>query len=99
MAASVAFLVALEVSGVNTLRRFGFFASVWHRALIAVFRVVAVVYLPAKAAGAVKPGPGTDEDACSEPFWPVVAGGRAAVGGCVVVAIGTFGSDANIDTD
>jgi hypothetical protein len=50
VAASVALFVTFKVGGVNTLRRFGFFAAVWHRALIAVFRVVAVVYLAAKVA-------------------------------------------------
>ena len=68
VAASVPLFVTLEVGGVNTLRRFGFFAAVRHRALIAVFRVEGVVYMAAKIARAVKPGSGADEDASGLPF-------------------------------
>jgi hypothetical protein len=48
VAASIPLFVTFEVGGINTLGRFGFFAAVWHRALIAVFRVEGVVYMAAK---------------------------------------------------
>jgi hypothetical protein len=49
VAASIALFISLEVGGIDTLGRFGSFAAVWHRAVIAVIRMVSVIYLAAKS--------------------------------------------------
>jgi hypothetical protein len=81
VAAAVARLVTVEV--VELL-----FAAPGQGAVVAVTRVVAVVYVSVKVAGAVVPAAGTDEDPAIKPVRPVIAVGRAVVRGVVKVAVG-----------
>jgi len=75
------------------------FAAAGERAVVAVMRVEAIVDVAVKAAVAMKPGAGSDEDSTQEPVWPVVAVGCAVVGSVVEVAIGANGSHSNVDSD
>jgi len=47
----------------------------------------------------MKPRSSTDEHAAIEPFRAVVAVGNAAIGGVVIVTIGTIRGDPDIDAD
>jgi len=75
------------------------FPAFGHLALIAVVGIVAVVYLSAEVRGAVKPRSSTNERSAIEPTRPVVAVGSTAVRRGFKVAVGTFRSCADFDTD
>jgi hypothetical protein len=97
--ASIADFVSFEVGNlVNPLSRFGFVATVWHRAVIAMLRVETVVYVAVKFSGPMKPRASTNEDAARKPLRTVVAIRSAIVWGNVVIAVGANGrdSDANV---
>ena len=82
VALSVTSFVSLEM--VEWLR-----PALGHRAVVAIMGIIAVVDVTVEAMRAVKPGAGSDEDSAAEPIRPVVAVGRAVVGGVVVVPVGT----------
>jgi len=69
------------------------------RAGVAVPRVVAVIDVAVEAVTAVKPWPSSDEQPATEPVWPIVAVGRAVVGGIVVVPVWAHGRNSYADTD
>jgi hypothetical protein len=91
VAASIPHLVAFEMRTVDTLGRLGFFPALRQRALIAVFRMVTIIYMALKLVGAMKPRASTYEDIAGKPFGSVVARGRAVIGSDVIVTIGTLG--------
>jgi hypothetical protein len=62
-----------------------------------MLRMVGVIDVATEIAGAMKPRAGADENAPSEPFWTVVARGRTAIRGNVIVAIGTVRCYTDID--
>src|ERR1700722_2696119 len=97
VAPAIPLLVSVEVSSIDAPRRLRFFSAVRHRSPVAVLRMVAVVYTAAEIPGAMKPRAGADENAPTEPFRSVIAGGSAAIGNGVVVAIRTFRSQADGD--
>jgi hypothetical protein len=67
--------------------------------MITVTRIVAVVDVAVKAVGAVEPGACSDEQPAHKPIRPIVAVGRAVIGGIVEVPIGATGFNANTDGD
>ena len=68
-------------------------------AVIAVVRIIGVVYVTVEAVVAMEPGTCSDEDATGEPFRTIVAVGSAVVRSVVIVAIraGWCYADANGD--
>jgi hypothetical protein len=64
-----------------------------------VRRVVGVVDVAPEIVGAMKPRTSANEDVPTEPFRAVVARGSAAVRCGVVVTVGTYGGDTDIDAD
>jgi len=100
VAVSITHLVAMEVFHVLRMKisARGFSTGgVWP--VIAMFRVIVVIYVTVEVIWAVKPGTRPDEDAAAEPLRAVVAGGSAVVGRHVVVAVGTYRSRTNADAD
>jgi hypothetical protein len=98
VAASVTHLVAVEVLHVIDVM-VGMVAVVGIWAVVAIIGMVVIVDMAVEVFGAVIPRAGTDKDAAAEPLWTVVAVGSAAVGGGVVVAVGTVGRDTDGDAD
>jgi hypothetical protein len=98
MAASVTHFVALEVGDVvDTIVRFGSFSAGRSGAAVAVLRVVVVIYMSAEAFGAMEPRAHTDERSAGKPLRAIVAVGRAFIRRSVVVTVGTFRGDSNLD--
>jgi hypothetical protein len=71
----------------------------WHRSGITVMRVVAVVHVAIKAVRTVKPGAGTDEQTTTEPIRPIVSVGSTIIRSVVIVPVGTYRLNSDIDTD
>jgi hypothetical protein len=99
VAASVTHLVSMKVFGVAMPSFAGFFAVVWKSAMVAVIGMEMVIDMAAKVGRTVKPGAGTNEDSTAKPLGAVIAIGGAAVRGGIVVAVGAFRRDANVDAD
>jgi hypothetical protein len=96
--ASVAHFVAFEVLNlIETFSGLGFVAAVWLWSGIAVLGMEAVIYVAAEAFGAMKPRANANEDATGKPLRAVVAVGGALVGWDVIVAVGTYRGDADVD--
>ena len=47
----------------------------------------------------MKPRAGANESVCVKPLGTIVAGGRAVIGSCVIVAIRTIRGYSDFDTD
>lgn len=62
-----------------------------------MLRVKTVIHIATEAAGAVKPWAGAYKDASVKPFGTVVAGGGAAIGCLVVIAVGALGRNTYAD--
>jgi hypothetical protein len=73
------------------------FTASRQRAMIAVARIVTVIYVAVKTVTTVEPGTGSDEDAACEPIRPVIAIGSAVIRGVVEVTVRT--DRRNADTD
>src|SRR5271170_5579062 len=71
--------------------------GVW--SLIAMLRMVVVIYVTVEVIWTVKPGASPDEDTAAKPLRAVVAVGSAVVGRNVVVAVGAHRSWADVDAD
>ena len=98
MTASVAHFVAFEVLDfVEMLIRIGFLATGWPGAVIAVLRMEVVIYVAVEALRTVKPRARTNEDATGKPLRAVVAVGSAVVWRDVLVAVGTFRRNSDVD--
>ncbi len=81
MTASVTRFVGMEMVE-------GSFAAVWKGSGVTTARIETVVDMAVKAAGAVKPGTGAEEEAAHEPVRPVVAVGGTVIRLEIEVAIG-----------
>src|SRR5277367_5999546 len=79
--------------------RGSFLAALGHWALVAVLRMKVVVYMTAKVGGAVKPRASANKDTAGKPLGAVVTVGSAAIGGRVIVSVGTFRSCADFDAN
>jgi hypothetical protein len=98
VAASIAHFVPLEVCNfVDTLSRFGSIATVWGWAVIAMLRMVAVIHVAVEAFSTVKPRASANEDAPGKPFRAVIAVRGTIVGSGIVVTVGTFRRDSDVD--
>jgi hypothetical protein len=96
--ASVAHFVSFEVLNlIETPSRVGFLATGWPGAVIAVLGMEMVIYVAVEAGRTMKPRASADEDATGKPLWAVVAVGSAFVRRSVIVAVGTFRRNADID--
>jgi hypothetical protein len=96
--ASISYFVALEVLHFIEMPIWiGLFTTSRLRAVVAMFWMEVVVYVAVEASGAVKPGADADEDAAGKPFRTVIAVGGALVGSGVIVAVGTFRGDSDVD--
>ena len=56
-----------------------------------------IIDVATEVAGAMKPWTCTNEDSACKPFWAVVAGRSTTIRSDVIVAIGTFRGDTDID--
>jgi hypothetical protein len=92
VALSVTRFVAVEV--VETLR-----AALGQRSMVTVARVIAVVDVAIKAAMAVEPRAGANEDSTGKPVGAVVAVGGAIVRSIVEVPIGAPWRHSNVNAD
>jgi hypothetical protein len=99
MTASITLFVSLEMVFVHALRRLGALATAWHCALVTMVGMESVIYISAEIAGTMKPRAGANEDRPIKPLWAIVAGRSTVIGSDVIVAVGTFGSYADIDAD
>jgi hypothetical protein len=96
--ASVAHFVSFEVGNlIETLSRLGSVATVWPGALIAVFGMETVIYVAVEALMAVKPGANANEHATAKPLRAVIAIGSAIVRRHVIVAVGTYRLNTDVD--
>src|SRR5580698_150889 len=84
---------------IDALCRFRSLATGWPWTVIAVLGMVAVVDMAAETFRAVKPGADADEDAAGKPLGAIVSVRSAVVGRSVIVTVGTFGRDSNVDAD
>jgi hypothetical protein len=92
VAVAVAGLIAVEVLE-------GLCATLRERAVVAVVRVEAVIYVTIKAVRTMEPGASSDKDAASEPVRTVITVGRAVVGSIVEVPVRAAGGWAEIHAD
>jgi hypothetical protein len=97
VAVSIVNFVAVEVGGRMFVACFDVITGMRRWAVIAVIRVVVVIDMAVKVAGAMKPRASADEGTAGEPFRAVVSVGSASVGGGLVVAVRAVGGDANVD--
>jgi len=96
--ASIPLFVSFEVGNlIETLSRLGFVATAWPWAVIAMLRMETVIYVASEVVSAVKPWANANEDATGKPFRAVVAVGGAVVRSNVVVTVGTFRRNSNVD--
>lgn len=96
---SVAHFISLEVMRRSGVFRCGPFPAGGHRALVTVIGMEVVIDVTVKVGGTMKPRASPDKDTAGKPFGPVVAIGCTTVGSGVIVAVGTIGSDADVDVD
>jgi hypothetical protein len=76
VATSISHFIPFEVCNlIDTVFRFGSFATLGHWTLIAVIGMEIVVYMTLKVGRAMKPLASTDEDAALKPLRAVVAVG------------------------
>jgi hypothetical protein len=100
MSAPIAHFVSLEVGNlVETLAGFGMVTASGPWTMVAVVGMEAVVYVAMEAFSTVEPRASTNEYAATKPLGAIVAVGSAVVGWDVVVAVGTFGRDSDVDAD
>jgi hypothetical protein len=99
VAASISLFVSFEMGLINSPRRLGLLAAAWYWALVAMLWMEGVIYVAMEVAWAMKPRASTYEDTPSKPFWTVVASGSTAIRGDVVITIGTFRRDTDVDAD
>jgi hypothetical protein len=70
-----------------------------HRPSITMMRVVAIVYMAIKAVRTVKPRAGTDEHPTTVPIRPIIPVGGTVIRSVVVISVGTYRFNTNVDTD
>ena len=92
VAAPIARFIALEV--IELLR-----ATLRHRAIVAMVRVVAVIDVAIEIAASVIPRPRADEDATVVPVGPVVSVRGAVIGRVVEVSVGADRCHTDADVD
>jgi hypothetical protein len=96
--ASITHFIALEVLNlIEMLIGIGSLTTSWLGAAIAMFGMEMIIYVAVEACRAMKPRAGANEDATGKPLRAVVAVGGALVRRDVIVAVGTFGRDADVD--
>ena len=69
------------------------------RAAVAVSRIVPVIHVSVKSMPATEPWPRPDKHPASEPVWPIVPVGRAAIRRIVVIPVRASGRNSNADTN
>ena len=98
VAASITHFVSFEVGNlIDTLSRLGFRATVWHWAFIAVLRMETVIYVASEVVSAMKPRARANEDATRKPFRTIVALWGAVIRRDVIVTVGTFRRNSDVD--
>lgn len=89
--------IPFEVAGCRAMG--SSLSGVWYRAMIAVVRIIPVVYMTMKASGTMEPRTGPDENTAGKPFRTVIPIGSAAIGRVVKVAVWTYRGDSDGDSD
>jgi hypothetical protein len=97
MATTIPHFVSFEMRLIDTPRRVGFLAAVWHWAPVTVVRMEGIVHVTVESAGPMKPRTSADEDAASKPLRAVVANWSTVIRRNVVVAIGTLWCNSNVN--
>jgi hypothetical protein len=87
----------LIVRRVCTKTAEGVLPAFWHRSMVAVARIVALVNMAIKSMRPVEPGAGPDEYPSSEPIRTIVAIGRTVIRSIRKVAVGAHWSHPNVD--
>jgi len=88
---SIARFVSMEV--VERLR-----ATLRHRSVITVVRIVAVIDVAIEAMRTVEPGTCSEEHSAHKPVWAVVAIRRAIIRRVVEVTVGAYGRGSDADS-
>src|SRR3954452_1619600 len=99
VAVAVAHLVSVEVFGSTVPAFVRPVASMGELTTVAMIRMVVVVDIAVEVLRAMKPGAGADEDTTAKPLGAVVTVGSAMIGRDIVVAVGTRGSNTDVDVD
>ena len=87
----------LIVRGVCTKTIEGLFPAFWHRSMIAVARIVALVDMAVKSMRPVEPGAGPDEYPAREPIRTIVAIRRTVIRSIREIAVGAHWSHPDVD--
>jgi hypothetical protein len=90
----VAVLIVRRV-GTKTVERV--LPAFWHRSMVAVARIVALVDMAIEPMRSVEPGAGPDEYPSSEPIRTIVAIGRTVIRSIRKVAVGANWSHPDVD--
>jgi len=77
---------------IDPLCRIRFFAACRRRTLIAVFRMVMVIYVAAEIGRAMKPRADANENASHKPFRTIIAVGSASVRWNIIITVRTVRS-------
>lgn len=91
--------VAVEFMSVAIPMELTVLAVMGKFAMIAMMRVIAVIYMAVPAVRAMEPWTCSNEYAVGEPLWTVVAIGGAIVGGVVEITIRAHRRRSNMDAD
>jgi hypothetical protein len=98
VAASIAHFVWFEMGNlIDTLSRLGFVATVWLWAVIAVLRMETIIDVAMEVGWTMKPRARANEDASRKPFRAVIAIGGAIVRWNVIVTVGAFRGNTDVD--
>ena len=92
-----AWVAMLIVRRVCTKTAESLLPAFWHRSVVAVMRIVALVDVAIKAVRPMEPGAGPDEYSSSEPIRTIVAIGCTVIRSIREVAVGTHGSYPDVD--
>src|SRR3984885_6406736 len=98
MAVTITHFIGFEVFNlIEMVVRIGSLTTGRPGAGVAVLRMEVIVYVAAEAFRTMEPRARADEDAAGKPLRAVVAVGGALVGRCIIIAIGTYRRNSDID--
>ena len=98
VAVSITHFIGFEVLDLIQMPvRIGSFTASWLGAAIAVLGMEAIVYMAAETFRTMEPRARANEDAAGKPLRAVVAVGSALIGRDIIIAIGTYRRDSDLD--
>ena len=100
VAAPITHFISFEVGNlIDGLRRLRLIARVWCGTFVPVFGMKMVVDVALEVVRAMKPRASANEDTTCKPFRPVVAVGSTTIRSSIIIPVGTFGGDSDVDAD